>query len=129
MNARFKIMISSESGSPRVTTLTLKPGEKVRHHQCHRTDEGYRREVNTWCYLGHANGTHRGCYGLIVWSVYVEERDCDGLYEYAYLNSCHLMDLRAHAYEALDGEVQGGWPKWVSEKVHTRDHTAERAGY
>jgi hypothetical protein len=91
MNARFKIMISSESGSPRITTLTLKPGQKVRHHQFHNTDEGYRREVNSWCHLGH---------GLIVWSVYVEERDCDGLYEYAYLNSCHLMDLRAHAYEA-----------------------------
>ena len=115
MNARFKIMIGDV-----VTTLTLKPGQKVRHHQCHRTDEGYRREVNSWCHLGH---------GLVVWSVYVEERDCDGLYEYAYLNSCHLMDLRAHAWEDLDGEVQGGWPKWVSEKVHTRDHTAERAGY
>jgi len=117
MNARFKIRMNGGT-----CTIALKPGDQLHHVQFRATDEGFRREVNIWRYdVGD---------GYVTKMVHIREKDCDGIGEVSATFCCPLLDLRAHAFEDLDGTLRIGWPKWEqSEEPTYYDQFAQRMGY
>ena len=108
-NARFWDYINGDH-----VKITLAPDCEHRHRRFAETEEGFCSEINVWEHSG--DSVTRHCY--------TRSRDCDGLYEREYRDTCKLGELRARHIVDMPP-----MPQWTNEKESQRDHTAESMNY
>lgn len=119
-NARFWAYLN---GGP--VKITLRPGQQIQWSQGQRTDEGWSRSIEQWCYDTEDSP------GLVTRYWCEEGQDCDGLLQRAGEDVCCPMNLHARTpYPEGAAEMEGVmWPDWQEANRWQRDAQAEAANY
>lgn len=102
--------------------ITLRPLQRLSHHEGGPTDEGYSYTTTTW--------THAGPFLLVEWSNV--SKDCDGHMDSGGEAQCPLADLKAAECPCYDLDEKGlpiRCPLYADVETNQRDYAAEAAGY
>jgi hypothetical protein len=113
-NARFWFMYRGDW-----VKITIPPGKELAFGAGWYTDEGSKREYQSFCYDPNE---------MCIWSIYeTQERDCDGHHEYHSQARCSLADLKANPADEEWGSP--ATPAWEKVSAHERDYFAEAMDY
>ncbi len=112
MNARFWHYVNGD-----YVRITLRPGQELSWWSFQYTDDGWKREEETYYHTGDG----------VQFAYSSTERDCDGRTDRDWVSFCPLSELSAR--DNAESGAPGGTPEWHNVGQGQRDYAAEAAGY